>query len=75
MTTHVSKPKHEIDRVLLARVEKEMDEPRMTESAREEEGQVPPEHGPEQGGSPQSIERSIETEGGKKHGKADHRNP
>ncbi len=74
MSIHEIKPKREIDQARLARVGAEMDEPRMTESAREGEGITPPEHGPELGHSLESIERSIETEGGKKHGKAHHRN-
>jgi hypothetical protein len=73
MTIHAKKPKQEIDRALLARVEAEMDEPRMTESAREEAGRLTPGRAPSPGKSHESIERSIQSEGGKKHGKADNR--
>ena len=38
MTKHKSEPKKESNQATLARVKKEMDEPRMTESARKEDG-------------------------------------
>jgi hypothetical protein len=72
MTTHEIKPKLEIDQALLARVEEEMDEPRMSQSAREAKEQSPPGHDSELGRSPQSIEPSIPTEGEKRYGKARH---
>jgi hypothetical protein len=72
MTAHESTPKCAIDQARLTRVEEEMNEPRMTESAREAEEQLPPEYVSELGRSPQSIERSIPTEAGKRYGKARH---
>jgi hypothetical protein len=41
---HKNEPKQESNQATHARVKKEMDRPRMTESAREEEGKNQPEH-------------------------------
>ena len=42
-----NEPKHESNQATLARVKKEMDEPRMTESAREEDVDQTTQQGPE----------------------------
>ena len=70
MHHHANEPGQESKQAILARVKKIMDEPRMSESAREEESH--PEHAAA-GEISSMLEWMLQME--KNNGKADHGNP
>jgi hypothetical protein len=70
MRHHADEPGQESRQAILARVKKVMDEPRMSESAREEERH--PEHAAA-GENSSMLEWMLQIE--ERNGKADHRNP
>jgi hypothetical protein len=67
MNKHKNEPTQKSAEALLARVEKEMDEPRMAESAREEDPQ--PDHVAEDGKN-DLIQRGKELRAARRHGHA-----